>query len=153
MMAAGASGMLGAAQPATTALVNDVISRESVVEFRDGRDVFRLPWGQKAAFRCTNGVFQAEGRQSALHVAYAAYPGAKPFRGPRVVRLVSEGSVGGSATLYLKNRDSGKEEKRTAKWSDATEFEFNLPSDGWWQFERLSFVFGRTMRLRRSTRT
>ena len=91
--------------------------RKSVVEFRDGRDMFSLPWKQPAKAFCTNGALRVEGRQSAVYIEYASFPGPKPFRGPRTVRLVAEGAGGGEAELLLKNRDSGKVESRKAPCS------------------------------------
>ena len=138
---------LCAALCAVAAAVADaegVVCRESVVEFREGRDRFRLPWSQPLTAVCTNGELKVEGRHSELHVEYmSVFPGVKPFRGPRVVRLLSEGAIDGEAELVLKNRDTGKVESRKSPWRAETLFGFDLPSDGWWQFRRLSIRFGK----------
>ena len=123
----------------------EVVCRERVVEFRDGRDMFSLPWKQPAKAFCTNGALRVEGRQSAVFIEYASFPGPKPFRGPRAVRLVADGAGGGEAELLLKNRDSGKVESRKAPWGDVMEFRFDLPPDGAWQFMRLVFRPGKAV--------
>ena len=129
---------------AGSAGAGEVTCREHVVEFREERDVFSLPWKQPAKAFCTNGTLRVEGRQKDVCVVYAAFPGPRPFRGPRTVRLVTEGASGGEAALSLRHRDSGKVEKRKAAWGDVTEFRFDLPPDGMWQFQQLSLYPAKT---------
>lgn len=123
-----------------------VCCREEVVSLREGWEDFFLPWKQQVALACTNGVLGVSGRQRDVFIMCKKTPGPKPVRGPGSIRLVTEGTCGGEVALALKHLDTGKIVTCRQPWTRETRFVFDLPHGEAWQFERLSFFPGRTVR-------
>ena len=73
--------------------------------------------------------------QSRVRLGGVGFPGPTPFRGVSEIVVETPGTVAGSCTLNVKNRDTGVKSSCSATWRERTVFKVHLDPDAWYQFE------------------
>lgn len=118
-----------------------VCCRETALSFVEGWDSFDKPWNPKGAVYYTNGVLTVAPDRYDFHLlSDRRLPGAKPFRAPRTMMLVTEGAPdGGTVNVVLRNRDRDKSVCAKTNWFDRTVFHLDLTADEYWKVERIDF--------------
>ena len=119
-----------------------VCCRETALSFAEGWERFDKPWNPNGAVYYTNGVLTvAPDRHDFYLWSNRRSPGAKPFRAPRTMTLVTEGAPdGGTVNIVLRNRDRDKSVSVNTNWCDRTVFGLDLPENEYWKVERIDFL-------------